>query len=122
MAKTINTRVSNTKPLTGNTFTGDKRPVFNPDICLYRVEDNDKSDNVNDAVIHIKIDKYSTDTKQNINNLTFPVIKYVDHQGPQIVHMLHEMMVSLFGHLGITTWKGIEQRWIFIEKFLKRTV
>ena len=65
--------------------------------------DYDNSDNGDDSAIHVKIDKASNDTKQNINMLTFPVIKYFDNQGPKIVRMLREIMVSLFEHLGITT-------------------
>ena len=44
MAKTTRTRVSNYKPFIGKPLPGDKRPGFNPDICLYEVEDNDMSD------------------------------------------------------------------------------
>ena len=44
MAKTTKTRVSNYKPFIGEPLPGDKRPGFNPDICLYEVEDNDMSD------------------------------------------------------------------------------
>ena len=57
--------------------------------------------------------------KQNINMLTFPVIKYFDNQGPKIFRVLRKMMVSLFEHLGITTWKVIDQSWMFVEKFQK---
>ena len=105
--------------LTREPFTGDKCPCTEPAICFYEVEDDDKYDSGNDAVIHLKINKASTDTKQNINKLTFPVMKYFDHQGPKIVRMLCEMMVSLFERLGITLWKGIYQRWMFVENFLK---
>ena len=119
MAETINTRVSNPMPLTRKPFTGDKCPWPEPAICFYKVEDYDNSDSVDDAVIHVKNYKASTDTKQNINMLTFPVIKYFDHQGPKIVHVLRDMMVSLFEHLGFTNWKGIDRRWMFVEKFLK---
>ena len=88
MAKIIKTRVSNPNPLTGKPFTGDKCPWTKPAICFYKVEDGDKSDSGYDAVIHLKIDKASTDTKKNINKLTLPVIKYFDHQGPKIIRML----------------------------------
>ena len=119
MSKTIKNRVSNPKPLTGKPDTGDNCPWPEPAICFYKMEDDDKSDSGDDAVIHVKIDKSSTDTKQNVNNLTFPVIKYFDHQGYKIVRVLRKMMVSVFEHLRITTWKGTEQRWMFVENFLK---
>ena len=51
--------------------------------------------------------------------LTLPVIKYFDNQGPNIVRVIRDTMVSLFEHPGITIWKGIDQRWMFFEKFLK---
>ena len=67
------------------------------------MEDYDKYDSGYDAVIHVKIDKASNDTKRNINMLTFPVIKYFDNQGPNIVHVIWNMMVNLYKNLGITT-------------------
>ena len=94
---------------------------MDPDICFYKVEDNDKSDSGDDVVIHVKNDKYSTDTNQNINNLNLLVIKYFDHQIPKIVSVLRRIMVRLFEHLGITTWKGIDQRWMFVEEFYNGT-
>ena len=94
---------------------------MDPDICFYKVEDNDKSDSGDDVVIHVKNDKYSTDTNQNINNLNLLVIKYFDHQIPKIVSVLRRIMVRLFEHLGITTWKGIYQRWVFVDNYLKET-
>ena len=38
-----------------------------------------------------------------------------------VVCLLHEMMVSVFEHLGITNWRGIYQRWVFVENVLKET-
>ena len=55
IAKTINTIVSNHKPLTGKPFTGDKCPWTNPVICFYEVEYGDKTDSGDDAVIHVKL-------------------------------------------------------------------
>ena len=43
--------------LTREPFTGDKCPCTEPAICFYEVEDDDKYDIGNDAVIH-----YSTVT------------------------------------------------------------
>ena len=103
----------------GKPFTGDKCTCPEQDIFFYEVEDYDKSDSGDNSVIHVKIDKSSTDTKQNFNNLTFAVIKYFDHQASKIIHVLRKMMVTVFEHLGITTWKGTEHRWIFVENFLK---
>ena len=107
--------------LTGKPFTGDKYTWPESAICFYDVEDYDKSDSVDDAVINVKMYKASTDNKQNINILTFPVIKYFDHQGPKIVCVICRIMVRLFEHLGITTWKGIDQRWMFVEEFYNGT-
>ena len=119
--KIIKTRVSNPKPLTRKPFTRDKCPWLEKAIFFYKVEDDDNSDSGDDAVIHVKIDKASTDTKQKINNLTFPAIKYFDHQGPKIVCVICRIMVRLFEHLGMTTWKGIDQRWMFVEEFYNGT-
>ena len=47
------------------------------------------------------------------------MIKYFDYQGPKVIWVLREMTVSVFEHLGITTWKGIYQRWMFIEQVIK---
>ena len=47
------------------------------------------------------------------------MIKSFDRQGPRVVRMLHEIMVIVFDHLGITTWRGIDQRWLNVEKVLK---
>ena len=46
--------------------------------------DYDNSDSGDDSAIHVKIDKASNDTKQNINMLTLSVIKYFDNQGPKL--------------------------------------
>ena len=35
--------------------------------------------------------------------------------------MLQKMTVSVFEHLGITTWRGIDQVWMYVEKVLKGT-
>ena len=75
MAKNTKERVSNTKPLTINRFTGDKRPGTEPAIPLYKVEDDYKYDSGNVALIHVKIDKSLMAAKQNTNNQTLPVIK-----------------------------------------------
>ena len=37
MAKSINTRVSNPKPVTGKPFPGDKQLGIDPDILLYKL-------------------------------------------------------------------------------------
>ena len=105
--------------LTGKPFTGDKCTWPEPAICFYDVEDYDKSDSVDDAVINVKMYKASTDNKKNSNILTFPVIKYFDHQGPKIVHVLRDAMVGLFEKLGFTNWKGIDKRWMFVENIIK---
>ena len=33
--------------------------------------------------------------------------------------MLRKIMVRVFEHLGITTWRGIYQRWMYVEQVLK---
>ena len=108
-------------PLTGKTFPGYKRNGLDPAICFYKVEDGDNSDSGYSAVIHVKIDKASTDTKKNNNNTTFSVIKSFGNQGPKFFCVLREMAVIIFEHLDITTWKGIDQRWMFIEQVLQGT-
>ena len=45
--------------------------------------------------------------------------KYFDHQGPRAIRMLRFMTVSAFEDLGIKTWKGIDQRWVYFEQVLK---
>ena len=113
--------VSNTKPLTGDHLPGDKYTGLDPAILFYEVEDDDNYDSGNEAVIHVKIDKSLRDTKQNTKKWTFPVIKYFDHQGPKVIRVLREITVIVFEHLEITTWKGIDQRWMFIDQVLKGT-
>ena len=114
VVKTIKIRVSNNNTFTGKYFTGDKHPGLDPDFRFYEVEYDDKYDSGNESVINIKIDKSLTTTKKNTKNITSPVIKYFYHQGPKVIHMLRDMTVSVFEHFGITTWKGIYQRWVFI--------
>ena len=46
------------------------------------------------------------------------MIKYFDHQGPKVILVLLDMTVSVFEYLEINTWKCIDKRWMFIEKFL----
>ena len=58
-------------------------------------------------------------TKHNTNNMDFPVITSFDHQGLKVVRILREMRVHISDHLGITTRKGIYQRWVLIEEVLK---
>ena len=70
-------------------------------------------------MIHVKIYKASMATKQNTKKLDFVMIKSFGHQGPKVVRVLREMAVSVFEHLDITTWKGIDQMWMFFGKVLK---
>ena len=51
--------------------------------------------------------------------MTFPVIKYFDHQVPKVVHVICNMTVIVFDHLGITEWKGIDRSWMFFDQVLK---
>ena len=113
MAKTIKSRVSHNKPLTMKPLPVYKRPRIDPGICLYEIEYNDNSDSRFEAVIHVKIEKSKPVTNQNLNKITFLVIKYFGHQEPRVVCVLREIAVSVFGQLGITTWKGIDQRWVY---------
>ena len=119
MEKTTKTRVSNFKPFIGEPSPGDQRPGIKPSIHFYGVEENDNYDSGEKAIIHVKIDIFSTATKQNTKNLNFPVIKYSCFQGPKVIRVLREMMVGIFEHLGVTTWKSIYHRWICFEKVLK---
>ena len=75
IAKTTNTRVSNTNPLPDKPFPGDKRTRLEPLIHFYEVEDDDKYDIGYEAVTYVKIDKYGAATKKTLKRLTFPVIK-----------------------------------------------
>ena len=111
--------VSNPKPLTGNHLSGDKHTGTGSAIFFYKLENGDNSDSGNKAIIWVKNYKALTGTKQNTKKRTFPVIKYFDYQGPKVIWVLREMTVSVFEHLGITTWKGIYQRWMFIEQVIK---
>ena len=114
-------RVPNPNHFIRKTFPGDKLPGIDPDIFFYEVEYNDKSDNGDDAailIIHIKIYKASTDTNQKNQKLIFSVIKYVGHQGPKVIRMLQNMTVSVFENLSITTWKVIDQKFIFTDQIL----
>ena len=113
--------VSNTKPLTGDHLPGDKYTGIDPAILLYEVEDDDNYDSGNEAVIHVKIDKSLTATKQNTKKLTFTAIKYFYRQGTKFVRVLRENTVSIFEHLGITSWIGIDQRWMLFEKVMNGT-
>ena len=58
-AKTTKTRVYNPKPLQGDNCTG-----IDPDIYFYEVEGDDKSDIGYDGLIHVKINKTSSDTNK----------------------------------------------------------
>ena len=89
--------------LTGKPFTGDKCTWPEPAICFYDVEDYDKSDSVDDAIIDVKIHKVSLTNNQNTNNLACPVIKSFDYKGRKVVCVLGKMAVSIFEHLWITT-------------------
>ena len=111
--------LSNTKPFTRKPLPGDKRPCIKTDILFYKVEDYDKSNSGDKSVIHVKIDKAPTATMQNTKKVAFPVIIYVDHQIPKAIHVLREIMISIFDHLGITTYKIIDQRWNSFVRFLK---
>ena len=86
--------VSNTKPSARNNLPGDKHTGLEPAILFYEVEDDDNYDSGNEAVIHVKIDKSLTATKQNTKKWTSPVIKYFDHQGPKVIRVLREMAFS----------------------------
>ena len=117
--KTIKTRVSNTNTLIGKLFPEDKCPGFDPEIRFYELEDYDKSDSGDKTLIHVKIDKSKPATKYNITRLILPVIKYFYHQGPRVARVIRETMGSVYKHLVITTWKGIYQSWMYVEKVMK---
>ena len=107
--KNKKTRVSITKPLTENVFTGDKFTGIKPDIFFCEVEDYDNPGSGDNAGIHVKTYKASRDIKQNTKNMTLLVIKYFDHQESKVVRVIHKITVSLFEHLGIKIWKVIYQ-------------
>ena len=46
------------------------------------------------------------------------MIKYFDHQGHRVVRVLRGMIVSVFEHLDITTWKVIDQMWMCVDQVL----
>ena len=119
MVNTTNTMVSNPKPLFRETFPGYKRPRIEPDIHFWTVEGNDNSDSGDEAVIHVKIDKSRASTKKYLKRITFPVNKSFYYQKPRVVRMLRKIMVRVFEHLGITNWRGIYQRWMYVEQVLK---
>ena len=86
------------------------------------MEDDGKSDIGYDAVMRIKIDKDSMANNENTKKLTFPLIKYFYNQGPKVIRVLCEITVSVFEHIGITTWKGIYQGRMFSDQVLKGLV
>ena len=47
------------------------------------------------------------------------MIKYFDHKEPKGVRVQREITVRVFDHLDITTWRGIHQRWMFIDHVLE---
>ena len=47
------------------------------------------------------------------------MIKYFYHQVPRVARVIRETMGSVYKHLVITTWKGIYQSWMYVEKFMK---
>ena len=102
MEKTKNMGVSNSNPFTGKYSPGDKHSRLEWAIHFYEVEDNDKSNIGDEEVIHFKIDKALSATNQNIKKMTFQVITYFDHQGLKVIHVLRDMRVIIFEHLGIT--------------------
>ena len=71
-------RVSNTNPLMGKPFPGEKHNGIKTAIKFYKVEDDNKSDSGDKSVIHFKIYKASMANKKNTKKLTYPVIKYFD--------------------------------------------
>ena len=75
MVKTKKTRVSNSKPFIGKPSPGEKCPGIEPDFLFYEVEDKNKFDSGDEAVIHVKTDKYSMANKKNTKKTTLPVIK-----------------------------------------------
>ena len=50
--------------------------------------------------------------------MDLPVVTYFEHQVPKVVRVLRKITVRVFEHLGITTWKCIDHRWMFIEQVL----
>ena len=119
MGKTTNTRVYNSKLLSSKPFPGDKCTSLDTETLFCKVEDGDKSDIEDEAVIHVKIDKSGASNKQNLKRLKFPVIIFFGHRGPRVVRMLHKIMVGVFEHLGITNWGVIYQSWMYVDQFLK---
>ena len=65
MARYIQTRVSNTKPVTGEPFPRDKFPGFNPTIYFYTVEDDGESYSEDESVIRVKFGKSQAAIKLN---------------------------------------------------------
>ena len=88
MAKRVKKRVSNSKTLNGKPLLGEKRTGINTYIRFYRVEEDDKYDIGDEEVIQVEIYKALGDTKKNVKNLTSPVIRFFEHQGYKVVHML----------------------------------
>ena len=110
--KNTKTGVSNPNPLMGKIFSGDKRTSLKKAIWFYKVEGGDKSDSGDDIVTHIKTDKYLSANNKNNNKMKFPLIKPFGCQVNKVFRVLGDITFSEFNHLRITTWKGIDQRWM----------
>ena len=119
MAKTVNIRVSDPNPLTGNPFQWGKSPRLEPAIHFYQVEDDDNSDSGDESVIQVKIEKSGAATKQYLKRLTLSVIKSCYHNIPRVLRVLHKITIGVFEHLGIITCRIIYQSWMYAEQVLK---
>ena len=51
--------------------------------------------------------------------MTFPVIKSFDYEVPNFISVLHDMNIGIFDNLGITSWKGMDKRWIYFGQVLR---
>ena len=45
-------------------------------------------------------------------------MKSFDRNVTKFIRMLHEMKVSVFEHLGITTCRVIDQMWMYVDQVL----
>ena len=80
---------------------GNKNLGIHPTICLYEIEDDDKTEEGEEKEIFVIQSSSLAASKQNLVKRKFHWIDTFDNEGPSVINAMHDLTVRVFEHLEV---------------------